>query len=227
MNLINVIALTYARKCIIGDLDYLQVKGLDEALHSIDKNLSWDEHLCHIFKSCHIHYCRNIKNSHYSSKNKELMYELLEANTFKCVDEIFDKLKASNELNINDWISFYNTSWVKASLNLLFSHMDTEIWNKVPENTNVAEASHANINRDGKALSLENAILKAKHYDEHYFAICNIQDKYGISKSGKKHEMQEKQLAIKEQKLELEERKVQLEREKLEIIKLKKEVVCE
>ncbi|CAG8779696.1 30378_t:CDS:2 [Gigaspora margarita] len=124
--------------------------------------------------------------------------------------------------------------------------MDTEIWNKVPENTNVAEASHANINRDGKALSLENAILKAKHYDEHYFAICNIQDKYGISKSGKNHgvlihekqaikgselknnlEMQEKQLAIKEQKLELEECKVQLEREKLEIIKLKKEVVCE
>jgi len=39
-------------KCIIGDLDYAQAKGLGETLHSIDKNLSWDEHLCHIFKSC-------------------------------------------------------------------------------------------------------------------------------------------------------------------------------
>jgi len=38
--------------------------------------------------------------------------------------------------------------------------MDSEIWFKAPDNTNVAEASHANINRDGKALSLENAILK-------------------------------------------------------------------
>ncbi|CAG8803663.1 14465_t:CDS:2, partial [Gigaspora rosea] len=89
-------------------------------------------------------------------------------------------------ISLVDWVSFYNTLWVKASLNLLFSHMDTEVWNKTPNNTNVAEASHANINRN------------AKHYDERHFAICNIQDKYGISKSGKNHSvlMREKQ-AIK------------------------------
>ncbi|CAG8839967.1 16069_t:CDS:2 [Gigaspora margarita] len=76
--------------------------------------------------------------------------------------------------------------------------MDTEVWNKASDNTNVAEASHANINHEGKALSLENAILKAKYYDKYHFAICNIQDKYRISKSGKNHSilMHEKQ-AIK------------------------------
>ncbi|CAG8656909.1 1047_t:CDS:2, partial [Scutellospora calospora] len=78
----------------------------------------------------------NIKNNYYSSKNKELMYELLEANTFKRVDEIFDELKASDKLNIN-----------------------SNYTNKAPDNTNIAEASHTNINCDGKALSLENAIL--------------------------------------------------------------------
>ncbi|CAG8834755.1 23676_t:CDS:2, partial [Cetraspora pellucida] len=34
-----------------------------------------------------------------------------------------------------------------------------EIWLKAPDNTNVEEASYANINHDGKALSLENVIL--------------------------------------------------------------------
>ncbi|CAG8579137.1 7905_t:CDS:10, partial [Cetraspora pellucida] len=201
-------------KCIIGVLDNSQAKGLDEALHSIDKSLSWDEHLCYIFKSY------------------QLMYELLEASTYERIDKIFKELKASNELNIN------------ASLNPLFSFMDTEIWLKAPDNTNVAEASHANINRDGKALSLENAILKAKHYDECYFNICNIQDKYRIIRNFQKTkrqinkptkvskkpkvdtsliqdtknnlELQEKQLLIKERKLKLEERKVRLEHEKLE-----------
>ncbi|CAG8564788.1 3920_t:CDS:2, partial [Racocetra persica] len=190
----------------------------------------------------------NIKNSHYSSKNKELIYELLEASTYNHVDKIFEELKTSNELNINNWISFYNTTWVKASLNPLFSFMDMEIWLKAPDNMN--------------------------HY-EHYFAMCNIQDKYGINKSGKNYdviarekqtikrsvhksqktkrrinkptkaskkpkvdidsiqntkndlEIQEKQLSIKECELELEERQVRLEREKLEIIKLKKELGCE
>ncbi|CAG8506375.1 11712_t:CDS:2 [Cetraspora pellucida] len=66
---------------LISNLDYAQAKGLGETLHSINKNLSWDEHLY------------------------------------------------------------------------------TEIWFKTPDNTNVAEASHANINRNSKALSLENAIL--------------------------------------------------------------------
>ncbi|CAG8834783.1 6928_t:CDS:1, partial [Cetraspora pellucida] len=48
---------------------------------------------------------------------------------------------------------------VKASLNPLLSFMNTEIWLKASDNTNVAKASHANINHDGKALSLENVIL--------------------------------------------------------------------
>jgi len=38
--------------------------------------------------------------------------------------------------------------------------MDLDIWNKAPDNTNVAESCHANSNRDGKSLSLQGAILK-------------------------------------------------------------------
>jgi hypothetical protein len=49
---------------------------------------------------------------------------------------------------------------VRASLNQIYSFMDLEIWNKAPDNTNVAESCHANSNRDGKSLSLHAAILK-------------------------------------------------------------------
>lgn len=45
-------------KCILGDLDQAQAKGLGMALHKIHNSLSWEEHLLHIFKSCHIHYNR-------------------------------------------------------------------------------------------------------------------------------------------------------------------------
>ncbi|CAG8819674.1 20039_t:CDS:2, partial [Dentiscutata erythropus] len=46
------------------------------------------------------------------------------------------------------------------SLNQHCSKINTEIWCIVGETTNVAESAHADINRDGKELSLMNAIEK-------------------------------------------------------------------
>ena len=45
-------------KCILGDLDQAQAKGLGMALHKIQNTLTWEEHLFYIFKSCRIHYNR-------------------------------------------------------------------------------------------------------------------------------------------------------------------------
>jgi len=39
------------------------------------------------------------------------------------------------------------------------SKMEHHIWNKYGNNTNVAEAAHALINREGKQLKLMSAIL--------------------------------------------------------------------
>lgn len=44
--------------CIIADLDYAQAKGLGLVLNEIDETKDWEEHLVHIFKSCHVHYKR-------------------------------------------------------------------------------------------------------------------------------------------------------------------------
>ena len=55
---------------------------------------------------------------------------------------------------------FYLKPWVRASLNQIYSSIALDIWNKAPDNTNVAESCHANSNRDGKSLTLQVAILR-------------------------------------------------------------------
>ncbi|EXX50481.1 hypothetical protein RirG_270430 [Rhizophagus irregularis DAOM 197198w] len=147
-------------KCILGDLDQAQAKGLGMALHKIHNSLTWEEHLLHIFKSCHIHYNRNVKNNKYSYQLKKLMYEFPNASTTERVNQIFEELEASDESTIKDWIAFYSKPWVRASLNPIYSFIALDIWQNAPDNTNVAESCHANCNRDGKALPLEAAILK-------------------------------------------------------------------
>ncbi|CAB4396483.1 unnamed protein product [Rhizophagus irregularis] len=186
-------------KCILGDLDRAQAKGLGLALNRLYPNLTWEEHLTYIFKSCRIHYNRNIKNNKYPNNVKQLMYEYPNANTIERVEEIIQELKNSQEPNINDWILFYTISWVRASLNILYSFISEDTWYASPDNTNVAESCHANENRDGKSLSLEVAILRAKKYDERNFVTCQTQDQYGIRKTGKDHGvvMREKQAMLK------------------------------
>ncbi|CAG8853676.1 30975_t:CDS:2, partial [Gigaspora margarita] len=143
------------------------------------------------------------------------------------------------------WVNFYSKPWIKASLNPAFSCIDINTWYMTPDNTNVAESCHANINRNGKALSLYNAILKAKQYDEQHFITCNIQNNYGISNSGKNQSIiarekhltedsasqistslnhQEYQLTLKERELAIKERELKLEKEKLELEKLQREL---
>ncbi|CAG8808004.1 10895_t:CDS:2, partial [Racocetra persica] len=80
--------------------------------------------------------------------------------TYKSIQSkinVFELNKYDENHQIN-WIQFYNQPWVLASLNQHCSKINTEIWCIVGETTNVAESAHADINRDGKELSLMNAI---------------------------------------------------------------------
>ena len=45
-------------KCILGDLDTSQAKGLGLALAKKDSSKSWEDHLTYIFKSCVVHFNR-------------------------------------------------------------------------------------------------------------------------------------------------------------------------
>ena len=59
-----------------------------------------------------------------------------------------------------DWVRDKRDPWMLASISLVYSKMSREVWNLPPHNTNASESAHANINLDGKSLSLLSAILK-------------------------------------------------------------------
>ncbi|CAG8731831.1 44520_t:CDS:2 [Gigaspora margarita] len=62
--------------------------------------------------------------------------------------------------------------------------VNPEIWCIVGKTTDNAESAHADINREGKELSLMNAIEKARKHDMRKYKTCEIQDKYGVAKTG-------------------------------------------
>ncbi|CAG8652324.1 32364_t:CDS:2 [Gigaspora margarita] len=80
------------------------------------------------------------------------------------------------------------------------------------DNTNVAESCHANINLNGKALSLYNAILKFK---KQKIEIDLTEDSSSQISTSLNH--QEYQLTLKECELAIKERELKLEKEKLEL----------
>ncbi len=43
---------------MIINLNSIQAKGLEEALHILDGSKTWDEHLTYVLKSCLVHYKR-------------------------------------------------------------------------------------------------------------------------------------------------------------------------
>jgi hypothetical protein len=47
-----------------------------------------------------------------------------------------------------------------ASLNKYISNMENEVWERYGNNTNMAEAAHAQANREGKQLKLVTAIMR-------------------------------------------------------------------
>ncbi|PKY60468.1 hypothetical protein RhiirA4_431155 [Rhizophagus irregularis] len=139
-----------------------------------------------------------------------------------------------------DWISFYTIPWVQASLNILHSFISEDIWYKTSDNTNVAESCHANENQDGKSLSLEVAVLKAKKYGNINFITCQTHDQFGIGKTGKdlglqrekskqyidpkvtqtstssivNDDLEKEMISLREKKFELEEKELKLEKER-------------
>ncbi len=54
--------------------------------------------------------------------------------------------------------------WVLSGISGAFTKMDQLIWNQTPNNTNVGESAHANINHDGRNLSLLAGIIRYIFY---------------------------------------------------------------
>ncbi|CAG8641212.1 3354_t:CDS:2 [Funneliformis mosseae] len=91
-----------------------------------------------------------------------------------------------------------NILYVTASLNQYVSNIDHEIWRKSGTNTNIAEAAHVMVNKEGKQLSLLAAILRGKRYDERCYKTIDIHDKTGVPRTHQdKSEVKRMQISIK------------------------------
>ena len=51
-----------------------------------------------------------------------------------------------------------------SGISIAFTKMDHVIWNHTPNNTNVGESAHANVNHDGCNLSLLAGIIRYYSY---------------------------------------------------------------
>ncbi|POG60165.1 hypothetical protein GLOIN_2v1788269 [Rhizophagus irregularis DAOM 181602=DAOM 197198] len=118
------------------------------------------EHLQYVFKSCCIHYKRNVDHYPYCADTKHDMLEILKANSSEEINQIFGQIKMRNEDGIQNWLEYYQKPWVLGSLTYHYSLMSYEDWQTTPFDTNIAESAHAMINRTGKSLKLKIAILR-------------------------------------------------------------------
>ncbi|CAG8499933.1 12595_t:CDS:2 [Dentiscutata heterogama] len=77
---------------------------------------------------------------------------------------IEQEIERSTDISIknicSDWISFYKTPWILASLTEAYTKMPINLWNSTLFDTNIAESVHASVNREGTKLKLRTAIIK-------------------------------------------------------------------
>ncbi|CAG8816184.1 13208_t:CDS:2 [Gigaspora margarita] len=98
-------------------------------------------------------------NQKYSNKTKNLMRNIL-------------TVESQNEIqNLLNQITLSSEDGVKASLNHCYSQIDITKWNIIGETTNAAESAHADIN--------------SQKFDNRKFITCTIQDRYGVTKTGR------------------------------------------
>ncbi|PKY41031.1 hypothetical protein RhiirA4_497733 [Rhizophagus irregularis] len=167
--------------CIIGDLDYAQAKALGLVLNEIDVTKNWEEHLINVFKSCHVHYKRKIREKRYDDIIANDMLALLTASSEVEINQLFDNIEKAEA----EWAAFYRQKWIIASLNKHMSKIDNETWVASPNNTNTAEAAHALSNRRGKNLKIVTAILQGRKLDKERFTSIHVHQKYNVPNRGR------------------------------------------
>ncbi|PKK55592.1 hypothetical protein RhiirC2_753917 [Rhizophagus irregularis] len=96
---------------------------------------------------------------------------------------VLDKIQSSGELGAEAWVKDKRVSWVLSGISIAFTKMDHIIWNQTPNNTNVGESAHANVNHDGRNLSLLAGIVRGCNFDKRQWESGNVYEKYNIPDS--------------------------------------------
>uniref|UniRef100_U9U113 Uncharacterized protein n=1 Tax=Rhizophagus irregularis (strain DAOM 181602 / DAOM 197198 / MUCL 43194) TaxID=747089 RepID=U9U113_RHIID len=79
---------------ILGDG---QSKGLGLALYELDSSKDWGTHLMHIFKSCVVHFQRNLFNKHFSQETYNLAKSILNAPSQESIESFLNAIESLDE----------------------------------------------------------------------------------------------------------------------------------
>ncbi|GBC27218.1 hypothetical protein GLOIN_2v1763409 [Rhizophagus irregularis DAOM 181602=DAOM 197198] len=170
--------------CIIADQHKGQALGLGQYLSSKYPHLAPVEHLQYIYKLCQVHYKRNIdKNRQLSREIRNAMYLIPSLNTQEEVLEVLNKIESCEEPGTAAWVNDKRTPWVLSGVSYAFTKMDSNIWHQTPNNTNVGESAHANVNHDGRNLSLLAGIARGRDFDNRQWESIDIYKKYNVPDS--------------------------------------------
>ncbi|PKK64475.1 hypothetical protein RhiirC2_787435 [Rhizophagus irregularis] len=107
----------------------------------------------------------NDKNKYFSSEIRSTMYLIPTLNTQEEVLTVFNKIQLCDEPGWT-WAKDKLVLWVLSDISSAFTKMDHTIWNQFPNNTNVGESVHANVNHDGRNLSLLAGIYRGRDFDK-------------------------------------------------------------
>ncbi|GES87838.1 hypothetical protein GLOIN_2v1763409 [Rhizophagus clarus] len=139
--------------CIIADQHKGQALGLGQYLNSRYLHLTPTEHLENVDK-----------NKQLSNEIRNSMYLIPTLDTKDDVLAVIDKIQNCGESEAAAWAKDKLTPWVLSGISSAFTKMDRTIWNKTPNNTNVGESAHENVNRDGRNLSILAGVIRGHSY---------------------------------------------------------------
>ncbi|CAG8749119.1 11021_t:CDS:2, partial [Gigaspora rosea] len=147
-------------------------------------------------------------------------------------------LEKLNEPKIQDWISFYKTPWILASLTQAYTKMPTNLWNSTPFDTNIAESA-MHLTKKQKGVQRTAPIKKKAKTTVASKKTEKLSSNYAesstpiFSKEEREFALKEKEveISIKEREVALEIKKkqeslIELEKQKLENERVKLELLA-
>ncbi|GBC04020.1 hypothetical protein RclHR1_05480003 [Rhizophagus clarus] len=172
--------LTHIKICLkiyldvfIADQHKGQALGLGQYLNSRYLHLTPTEHLENVDK-----------NKQLSNEIRNSMYLIPTLDTKDDVLAVIDKIQNCGESEAAAWAKDKLTPWVLSGISSAFTKMDRTIWNKTPNNTNVGESAHENVNRDGRNLSILAGVIRQRAcFDKRQWESVNVYEQYNVPDS--------------------------------------------
>ncbi|KAI9093870.1 hypothetical protein DFS34DRAFT_687725 [Phlyctochytrium arcticum] len=174
---------------IIGDLDQGQAKGLGLFLAKMTANttgMTWQDHLLHVFKSCQVHFFRNVETNAAGKARSSLRTFMKAITSFDdpaSLDAIFGHILSAERLvnrDLEAWTVYYKQPHVIGSLNAACSQIPRDVWRNTSDSSNRIESLHADQNRDMVNTSLLNCIRARHDYDRRRWLQVQIGAETGV-----------------------------------------------